>query len=62
VFGEDFIHDAVGFGLFGVHVEVAVGIGGDPFEGLAGVLGQDFVQGLPGFEDFLSETCPPTCP
>ena len=41
------------FGLFGRHVKVAVGVLGDPLDGLAGVLGQDLVEHFAGVEDFV---------
>ena len=50
---EDFVDDAVVFGFFGRHVEIAIGILGDPLDGLAGVRGEDAVEHLAGLEDFL---------
>ena len=53
LFGEDVVNDPVFLGLFGGHVEIAVGVLGDPLDGLAGVGGQDGVERLAGLEDFV---------
>lgn len=48
---EDLVYDAVLLGLIGAHEVVAVGVGGDFFDLLAGVLGEYLVQSLAELED-----------
>lgn len=49
----DFINDTVGFGFFSRQEEVAVGVDGDLFSGLASVLGQDVVEDGSVSEDLV---------
>src|SRR6185312_17542648 len=50
---EHLVDEAVFDGLAPVHETVAVGVLLDPLDALAGVLGQDFVESITGFEHFL---------
>src|SRR5262249_3998950 len=48
---EDFVHQAELLGLLGVEVAVALRLGLDHLQGLAGVLGEDLVEALLLLED-----------
>src|SRR6185312_13933772 len=47
------VDQAIAYGLIPGHEPVAVGVLLDPLHALAGVLGQDFVQSIPGLEHLL---------
>ena len=50
---EDFVDESVGFGFFAGEVVIALGVFGDAFDGLFGVVGEDFVEELSGCEDIF---------
>ena len=48
-FGDDFVDDAVGLRLFGIHEEVPLYVFLDLLKRLAGILGQELIQSIPSF-------------
>src|SRR5438105_4242373 len=50
---QDVVHNRIFLRLLRVHVEIAIGVLGDPVDWLAGVIGQNLIEHVAGLEDLV---------